>query len=139
MTQSHLEDLMSLDGEISHQEKLLNWIARIGGGLISAVWLFSLVSSTIQDSLRDRFQWSLEGSLLVLLVGASAVGVGIGWKDRINGGKITIICSLFLSIFSYFSAGQNQLFAVACSGLPFFLVGLLFLQSGASQPEQPSG
>lgn len=126
-----LEKMIAAEKEQTRQETLLKWIARLGGLLISAAWIFSLVSSTVQDSILGRYQWSLEGGLLIVLIASSVIGVGVGWKDRVSGGKITVVASLFLTIFSYFSAGQNRLFAVALSGLPFFLVGMAYLQSGA--------
>ena len=32
-------------------------------------------------------------------------------------------------IFAYFAAAQDRLMAVVISGLPYFLIGLLFVQS----------
>jgi hypothetical protein len=110
------------------QSATLMWFARIGGVIISGFWLFSLVASALGESVGSRLSFSLEGVLLTILIIASTVGVGIAWKYPLTGGKITVISSLFLCIFAYFSAGQNRMFAVAVSGLPYFLVGILFIQ-----------
>ena len=44
-----------------------------------------------------------------------------------------MISSLFLSILAYFSAAQDRIMAVVISGLPFFLIGLLFVQSQSGE------
>ena len=111
------------------QSTTLMWFARIGGVIVSVFWLSTLVTSAIGESLGSQLSLTLEGALLTILVVASTIGVGIAWKYPLNGGKITVISSLFLCVFAYFSAGNNRMFAVAVSGLPFFLVGILFIQS----------
>ena len=117
------------------QSNLLMWFARIGGLIVSVFWIFSLVASAIGESIGSRLSLTLEGVLLTILILASSVGVAYSWKNPLSGGKITIISSLFLCIFAYFSAGHNRMFAVAVSGLPFFLVGLLFIQSHFAKEE----
>ena len=117
------------------QSNILMWFARIGGLIVSAFWLFSLAASAIGESIGSRLSLTLEGVLLSILVLASVIGVAVSWKNPLTGGKITIISSLFLCIFAYFSAGHNRMFAVAVSGLPFFLVGLLFIQSKMAKEE----
>lgn len=111
------------------QSTTLMWFARIGGVIVSVFWLSTLITSAIGETLGSQLRLTLEGVLLTILVVTSTIGVGIAWKYPLNGGKITIISSLFLCIFAYFSAGHNRMFAVAVSGLPFFLVGILFIQS----------
>jgi hypothetical protein len=115
--------------ETEKQGRILMWGARIGGLLISGFWIVSLIMNAIRESDGDAFRLTLEGSLLFLLVFSSSVAAVYAWIDPLSGGKLTIISSLFLSILAYFSASQDRLMAVAISGLPFFLIGLLFVQS----------
>lgn len=105
------------------------WGARIGGLVVSGFWIVSLILNAIRESEGDAFRLTLEGSLLFLLVVSSSVAAVYAWIDPLSGGKFTIVSSLFLTIFAYFSASQDRLMAVAISGLPYFLIGLLFVQS----------
>ena len=123
--------------EKNKQSTTLMWFARIGGVIVSIFWLTSLFSSAIGESIESQLSLTLEGILLLVLIVASTIGVGIAWKHPLTGGKITVISSLFLCIFAYFSAGHNKIFAVAVSGLPYFLVGVLFIQSYLAKEETP--
>lgn len=115
--------------ETEKQGRILMWGARIGGLIVSGFWIISLILNAIKESEGDAFRLTLEGSLLFLLVFSSSVAAVYAWIDPLSGGKFTIISSLFLSILAYFSASQDPLMAVAISGLPYFLIGLLFVQS----------
>jgi hypothetical protein len=115
--------------ETEKQSKILLWGARIGGLMVSGFWIVSLILNTIRESEGDAFRLTLEGSLLFLLVFSSSVAAIYSWIDPLSGGKLTMVSSLFLAILAYFSAAQQRLIAVAISGLPFFLIGLLFVQS----------
>ncbi len=123
--------------EKNKQSTTLMWFARIGGVIVSIFWLTSLFASAIGESIESQLSLTLEGILLSVLIVASTIGVGIAWKHPLSGGKITVISSLFLCIFTYFSAGHNKIFAVAVSGLPYFLVGVLFIQSYLAKEETP--
>ncbi len=125
-----------MDEENKHSNTLM-WFARIGGVIISISWLISLFDSSIGERIGSQLNLTLEGILLLVLIVASTIGVGIAWKHPLSGGKITVISSLFLCIFAYFSAGDNKMFAVAVSGLPYFLVGFLFIQSQLAKEETP--
>lgn len=115
--------------ETEKHGRILMWSARIGGLAVSGFWVASLILNTIRESEGDAFRLTLEGSLLYLLVVSSSVAAVYAWIDPLSGGKFTIVSSLFLSIFTYFSAAQDRLMAVAISGLPYFLIGLLYIQS----------
>lgn len=115
--------------ETEKHGRILMWGARIGGVIVSGFWIFSLILNTIRESQGDAFRLTLEGSLLALLVFSSSVAAMYAWIKPLSGGKFTIISSLFLTIFAYFAAAQDRLMAVTISGLPYFLIGLLFVQS----------
>lgn len=115
--------------ETKKQSRILLWGARIGGLIVSGFWIVSLILNTIRESEGDAFRLTLEGSLLFLLVFSSSVAAIYAWIDPLSGGKLTMVSSLFLAILAYFSAAQDRVIAVAISGLPFFLIGLLFVQS----------
>jgi|LGVE01.1.fsa_nt_gb hypothetical protein len=125
-----------MDEKNKHSTTLM-WFARIGGAIISIFWLISFFASSIGENIESQLNLTLEGIILLVLIVASTIGVGIAWKHPLTGGKVTVISSLFLCIFAYFSAGDNKMFAVAVSGLPYFLVGVLFIQSQLAKEEKP--
>jgi CHASE2 domain-containing sensor protein len=122
-------------GETEKQGRILMWGARVGSLVVSGFWIVSLVLNAIRESEGEAFRLTLEGSLLFLLVVSSSIAAVYAWIDPLSGGKFTIVSSLFLSILAYFSAAQDRLMAVAISGLPYFLIGLLFIQSQNTEGE----
>jgi hypothetical protein len=124
-----LEEITGFFKGSFNQERVLRLLGWIGGTAISTIWIVMLGISLFSETAEARLEFNLEGFLLVILILSSTGGVFLSMKNIISGGKMIVISSLFLSIFSYFAAGDNRLFAVAYSGLPFLLVGLLLLQS----------
>jgi hypothetical protein len=114
---------------MERQSVILLWVARIGGIVISVSWITFLIATGIREFQSGETIFSLKGILLGILILTSAIGVGIAWMNPDLGGKVTIISSLFLCILAYFATETFRFFAVTVSGIPFFLVGLLFMQS----------
>ena len=114
---------------VERQSAVLLWIARIGGLVISISWITFLIATGIREHQNGVTIFTLKSILLGILILTSTIGVGIAWINPELGGKVTIISSLFLCIFAYFAAGSFRFFAVTVSGIPFFLVGLLSIQS----------
>lgn len=123
--------------KIKMQSKVLMWFARITGLLVSVIWLYNLISGAAVETMDSQMEFSIEGVLMTILVVASIVGIAIAWKYPFNGGKIIVITSVFLIIFNYFSAGQNKYIPIAVQGLPFFLVGIFFIQSHLAKENSP--
>ena len=119
------------------QSNILVWFARITGLLVSVIWLYILISGAAVEPMESQMGFSIEGVLMTILVIASIIGIAIAWKYPFNGGKIIVITSVFLIIFNYFSAGQNKYIPIAVQGLPFFLVGIFFIQSHLAKENSP--
>jgi hypothetical protein len=118
----------------NRQRKVLIWFARICGLFVSVIWLGVLISGGIENY---KSVLSIEGILGTILVITSSIGVAIAWKYPLNGGKIIVISSVFLIIFHYFSSGTNKHIPIAIQGLPFFLVGMFFIQSHLGKDNSP--
>jgi hypothetical protein len=114
---------------MERQSVILLWVARIGGIVISVSWITFLIATGIREFQSGETIFSYKAILLGFLILTSAIGVGIAWMNPDLGGKVTIISSLFLCILAYFATETFRFFAVTVSGIPFFLVGLLFMQS----------
>ena len=98
-------------------------LGRILGTLASIFWGASLLLHAFSGE-KDL---SLEGFLLTILIVLNITGVVIAFQNEKRGSLTIIISSLFLCIFSYISAGRNEAFAIAISGLPFLVSGTSFL------------
>jgi hypothetical protein len=116
--------------------KTLMWFARISGIIVSAIWLYYFFRFISVKGFRSLLTPSSTGIILFLLITSLSIGVAISWTRPLNGGKFIIILSVLLSIFNYFSTSEGQLIAIAFQGLPYFLVGLLFVQSQHSKGEE---
>ena len=119
-----------------NQSITLLWFARIGGLIISGVWLFQIISSIIEGGFQSLHHQASTGIILFLLITTLSIGVLIAWRYPLTGGKFIIILSILLSIFIYFSNLNNRFIPILYQALPFFLIGLLFIQSQTAKPEK---
>jgi len=119
------------------QSKTLLWFSRISGLVVSAFWLYYLVLHTREAGFQSLFYPTSTGIILFLLITTLSIGVGVAWSQPLNGGKFIIVLSVLLGIFNYFSTSQGRIIAVVSQGLPYFLVGLLFVQSQLSRNDEP--
>ncbi len=108
--------------------KLIRLIARVWGTITAAFWIISLTLSTIFEKTEELTPTAwIEGLILGILVFISSVGVTIAWWCEGIGGLIVVIGGIVLSIFAYITAGHNKVLAMASSGIPFLIAGILFL------------
>ena len=119
-----------------NQSITLLWFARICGLIISGIWLFQIISSIIEGGFQSLHNQALTGAILFLLITTLSIGVLIAWSRPITGGKFIIVLSVLLSIFIYFSNPNYRFIPILYQGLPYFLVGLLFIQSQAAKQEK---
>ena len=118
-----------------NQSITLLWFTRICGLIISGIWLFQIISSIIEGGFQSLHNQASTGAILFLLISTLSIGVLIAWSHPITGGKFIIVLSVLLSIFIYFSNPNYRFIPILYQGLPFFLVGLLFIQSQAIKQE----
>ena len=112
-----------------NQNKTLMWFARICGLIVSGFWLYQIISALIGGGFQALHHQPATGIILFLLIASLSIGVLIAWNQPLAGGKFIIVLSVLLSIFIYFSDLDNRFIPILYQGLPFFLVGLLFVQS----------
>ncbi len=117
---------------IDKTTKIIHWTARILGSISGAFWVLALTLSTIMESklgVEPTPEAKLEGTILGCLVAVVVIGVIIAWFREGIGGLIVVIGGIVLSIFAYITAGHNKVLAMASSGIPFLIAGILFLIS----------
>ena len=119
-----------------NQSITLLWFARICGLIISGIWLFQIISSIIEGGFQSLHHQASTGAILFLLISSLSFGVLIAWSHPITGGKFIIVLSVLLSIIIYFSNPTYRFIPILYQGLPYFLVGLLFIQSQAAKKEK---
>lgn len=115
---------------IDKTTKIIHWTARILGSISGAFWVLALTLSTIMESklgVEPTPEAKLEGTILGCLVAVVVIGVTIAWWCEGIGGLIVVIGGIVLSIFAYITAGHNKVLAMASSGIPFLIAGILFL------------
>lgn len=115
---------------IDKTTKIIHWTARILGSISGAFWVLALTLSTIMESklgVEPTPEAKLEGIILGCLVAVVVIGVIIAWFREGIGGLIVVIGGIVLSIFAYITAGHNKVLAMASSGIPFLIAGILFL------------
>ena len=115
------------------QGNTLMWFARISGLIVSSIWLYYLIRFASDVGFRTLLSPTSTGIILFLLITTLSIGVALAWKQPLNGGKFIIVLSVLLGIFNYFSTNEGRIIAVVFQGLPYFLVGLLFVQSQLSR------
>lgn len=103
----------------------LRWLARGLGTLVAGFWVFIGILETIFGS----DPWTVESTVLAVLIVAIAVAVTVAWWREGLGGLLLLLVGVAQGVFAFVAAGHNKLFAVAITGAPVLLVGLLFLAS----------
>jgi hypothetical protein len=103
----------------------LRWIARGLGTLVAGFWVFI----GILEAIFGSDPWTVESTVLALLIVAAAAAVTVAWWREGIGGSLLLLAGVAFGVFAFVAAGHNKLFAVAITGVPVLLVGLMFLAS----------
>ena len=119
-----------------NQSITLLWFARICGLIISGIWLYQIISSLVKDGFQSLHTQASTGIILFLLISTLSIGVLMAWRHPVSGGKFIIVLSVLLSIYIYFTNLDNRFIPILYQGLPYFLVGLLFIQSQAAKQDK---
>ncbi len=119
-----------------NQSLTLLWFARICGLLISGIWLYQIISSLVKGGFQSLHTQASTGIILFLLISTLSIGVLMAWRHPVSGGKFIIVLSVLLSIYIYFTNLDNRFIPILYQGLPYFLVGLLFIQSQTAKQDK---
>lgn len=104
------------------------WLRRMARGLgvlLAGFWVFIGILQAFVGS----DPWTIESAVLAALIVAGALAVAAGWWRAGIGGLLLMLVGAVHCAFAWVAAGHNKLFAVAITGIPFLLVGALFLAS----------
>jgi hypothetical protein len=95
--------------------------ARTLGAMVAVVWLLAGIGYAVIDP------WTLTSELVIVFLFFLALGVGIAWWKEGAGGIMLVVLSLAFSIFACIEANHNRVLAALLSGVPFLVVGILFV------------
>lgn len=116
--------------------KALRWAGRILASIAAGVWLFVMIMQVVVGLQKGQDVLTTEGALLASLVLFNLSGTVLSWRRNAAGSKILLAGGFALSLFTILAAGRNRSFAVAISGLPFFISGILLWLSTRSNAEK---
>lgn len=103
----------------------LRWLARGVGSLVAGSWLLIGIIQAIAEHLPR----ALESYIMAGLIIDSVIGVVVAWWSERIGGTLLIAVGLTHVVFALSQATRNRGLAVDISGVPFLLIGALFLAS----------
>ena len=116
-----------MDKNISKSTRVIRWIARILGTVLAVYLVFTTVANLIMDYKAWDFIAYIYFAFFIIL----AIGVIIAWFKEKIGGIILVAGAVAGSIFSIIVGLNNPDFDlldfIILAGLPFVIVGILFL------------
>ncbi len=116
-----------MDNKISKSARVICWIARIFGTFLALYLTFTTVANLIMDYKN----WDFIPYIYFVFFIVFTIGVIIAWFKEKIGGIILISGAVAGSIFSIIAGLNNPDFDlldfIILAGLPFLIVGILFL------------
>ena len=116
-----------MDKDINKSSRVIRWVARILGTILAVY----LVLTTIANLIMDFKAWDFIPYVYFAFFIVFAIGVIIAWFKEKIGGIILIAGAVAGSIFSIVVGLKNPDFDlldfIILAGLPFLIVGILFL------------
>ena len=113
----------SSEAECKVIARRIRWTARGLSIFVASVW----VVMGIVPTFFEPPAWTFEDRMMAGLTTACLVSILIAWFREGVGGVLLILCGVAHSTFAYFAAGHNIPLAMAISGGPFVVLGVLFL------------
>ena len=116
-----------MDKNINKSARVIRWVARILGTVLTVYLVFSNVANLIMDFKT----WDFIAYIFFAFIIIFAIGVIIAWFKEKIGGIILIAGAVAGSIFSIIAGLNNPDFDIMdfiiLAGLPFLIIGILFL------------
>lgn len=118
---------MSDAGRTARADRWIRLAGRLIASIAALLWLFVIIAQVVIGLQKGQDVFTLEGSLLGILILVNAVGTVLAWWKPVIGANAILAGGLALSVFALISAGRNHAVAVLVSGAPFLLAGILIL------------
>jgi hypothetical protein len=123
--------------ESSRASVTIGWIARIIGLIILVFLLMILIGETVTSIQDETFKFDVESLYIIIPTVIALTAYILSWWHKTLGGSLLILVSITFGILPYISVRQHQeswsisqaLQGWLILGLPFFIIGVLFLIS----------
>lgn len=80
--------------------------------------------------------WTFEDRMMAGLITGSLLSLLIAWRHEAIGGMLLLVCGVAHSTFACFAAGRNIALAMAISGGPFLVLGVLPVPACSATPRR---
>lgn len=110
-------------------------IARTIGTLAAALWTVPLVATLLGADDPGTDGPGTEGVGVGILAVANIAAVAIAWHNPRLGGLLLLGTGAVFAAFAIVTAARNHWLAVAVSGGPFLLAGVLFVIASAGRAD----
>ena len=114
-----------MDKNINKNTRAIRWIARMLGTVLAVYLVFTTVANFFIFNLGD---YGISAFIIIFVV-----GVIVAWFREKIGGIILVVSAVAVSIFSIITGlndpNSDLMDAIILMGLPFLIIGILFLVS----------
>lgn len=93
------------------------------GVVVCLFWLLPLIGGLFSEHDESNGEGVVLASLVILAMVATALSFRFGQAPA----WVVVMCGLALSVFAVVTAGRNQWLAVLVAGVPWIVVGALFV------------
>jgi hypothetical protein len=116
---------------------IINWAARILGLIVLVIFLLILIGEIISGIQDEGFKFDVKSLYIILPTIIALTGYILVWWHKTTGGALLVFVSGVFGVLTSVSAWQHQtpwssvraLVAWLIIGLPFFIIGVLYLIS----------
>jgi hypothetical protein len=116
---------------------IINWAARIIGLIVLIIFVIFVIGDTV-DTIQQGNGFDVQSLYIILPVVIAIVGYVLGWWHKIIGGSLLVLVSIIFTILVAVAARSNlgpesnfhAVWGWVILGLPFLIIGGLFLISG---------
>ena len=96
-------------------------------------WVLILIATIVSGGDSTTSDAGFEGAVVGVLAMANVGATIIAVRNKLTGGRLLVITGLAFSVSAFFVAGRNQALAMAVSGGPFLVAGLMHLRQRLEQ------
>ena len=96
-------------------------------GFAASWWVLILIATIVSGGASATTDAGFEGAVVGVLAAANVAATIIAFRNQITGGRLLVVAGLAFSASAIFLAGRNHLLAMAVSGGPFIVAGLIYL------------